>query len=138
MRDCVEMVQKNKSNQCRFFTLIFQVQLMKPLAKRLEKISEQIMGTGENILNRLQFVPRRLSNSSIPGIEFKKKILFIFFLLSGFLSTFSVCHEKSFAVIDKPIYEKVLCTIPLCLADENGILLDVFHDIDINNRKNYT
>ena len=49
----------------------------------------------------------------------------------GFLSTFSVCHDKSFAVIDKPIYEKVLCTIPLCLADENGLLLDVFHDIDI-------
>ena len=131
MRDCVEMVQKNKSNQCIFFTLIFQVQLMKPLAKRLEKISEQIMGTGENILNRLQFVPRRLSNSSIPGIIFKINSFYIF-LLSGFLSTFSVCHEKSFAVIDKPIYEKVLCTVPLCLADENGILLDVFHDIDIN------
>ena len=49
----------------------------------------------------------------------------------GFLSTFSVCHDKSFAVIDKPIYEKVLCTIPLCLTDENGLLLDVFHDIDI-------
>ena len=48
---------------------------MKPLAKRLEKISEQIMGTGENILNRLQFVPRRISNSSIPGIRFLKKLL---------------------------------------------------------------
>lgn len=98
MKDCVEMVQ-----------------MMKPIAKRLEKISEQIMGTGENILNKIQFVPKRLSNSSIPG----------------FLSTFSVCHEKSFAVIDKPIYEKVLCTIPLCLTDENGMFLDVFHDIDI-------
>ena len=52
-------------------------------------------------------------------------------LILGFLSTFSVCHEKSFAVIDKPIYEKVLCTIPLCLTDENGMFLDVFHDIDI-------
>ena len=41
--------------------------MMKPIAKRLEKISEQIMGTGENILNKIQFVPKRLSNSSIPG-----------------------------------------------------------------------
>ena len=105
---------------------------MKPLAKRLEKISEQIMGTGENILNRLQFVPRRISNSSIPGIKIKNNISFYNFFILGFLSTFSICHEKSFAVIDKPIYEKALCTIPLCLADENGMLLDVFHDIDIN------
>jgi len=59
MKDCVEMVQ-----------------LMKPLAKRLEKISEQIMGTGENILNRLQFVPRRISNSSIPGIRFIKNYFY--------------------------------------------------------------
>lgn len=41
--------------------------MMKPIAKRLEKISEQIMGTGEKILNKIQFVPKRLSNSSIPG-----------------------------------------------------------------------
>ena len=42
-----------------------------------------------------------------------------------------MCHDKSFAVIDKPIYEKVLCTIPIHLADENGMLLDIFHDLDI-------
>ena len=64
-------------------------------------------------------------------ISIRKEPLSQFLICLGFLSTFSVCHDKTFAVIDKPIYEKVLCTIPLCLADENGILLDVFHDIDI-------
>ena len=78
MKDCVEMVQNNKSNQISVYSThkFLQVQLMKPLAKRLEKISEQIMGTGENILNRLQFVPRRISNSSIPGIRFLKNFFY--------------------------------------------------------------
>lgn len=98
VKDCVEMGE-----------------MMVPVAKRLEKISEQIMNTGKTILYKLQFVPRRISNGSVPG----------------YISSFTVCHDKSFAVIDKPIYEKVLCTIPLHLADENGMLLDIFHDLDI-------
>ena len=40
---------------------------MVPVAKRLEMISEQIMNTGETILHRLQFIPKSLSNKSIPG-----------------------------------------------------------------------
>ena len=52
-------------------------------------------------------------------------------MIAGFLSTFTVCHSKSYAIIDKPIYEKVLCTIPLYLSDDNGLQLDVFHDLDI-------
>ena len=42
--------------------------MMVPVAKRLEKISEQIMNTGKTILYKLQFVPRRISNGSVPGI----------------------------------------------------------------------
>ena len=53
--------------------------------------------------------------------------------LSGFLSTFSVCQTSSYAVIDRPVYEKVLCTVPLYLADENGVRLDVFHDLNITS-----
>ena len=52
---------------------------------------------------------------------------------SGFLSTFTVNPGKSYAQIEKPIYEKVLCTIPLYLADDNGLQLDVFHDINIES-----
>ena len=52
--------------------------------------------------------------------------------LPGFLSTFTVNSGKSYAQIDKPIYEKVQCTIPLYFADDNGLQLDVFHDINID------
>ena len=54
--------------------------MMKPIAKRLEKISEQIMGTGENILNKIQFVPKRLSNSSIPGWKISSHMTSMIFL----------------------------------------------------------
>ena len=91
------------------------VKLMVPVAKKLEKISEEILATGEAIINRLQFVPKSLSHGDIPG----------------FLSTFSVCQAKSHAIIDRPIYEKVLCSIHLHLADDNGLKLDVYRDIDI-------
>jgi len=93
------------------------VKLMAPVARRLENISEKIMTTGETILHQLQFVPKRLSLDDIPG----------------FLSTFTVNPGKSYAQIEKPIYEKVLCTIPLYLADDNGLQLDVFHDINIDS-----
>ena len=91
------------------------VKLMVPLAKKLETISCEIMTTGEAIKNKLQFVPKSLSHGDIPG----------------FLSTFSVCQAKSYAIIDKPIYEKVLCSIRLYLADDNGLKLDVYRDINI-------
>ena len=117
MRDCEEMVRR-----------------MKPVASKLERLSEEIMTTGETILNRLQFIPRTLSQGDIPGIgavvSDDKRLLII---LRGFLSTFSVCHTASYAVIDRPVYEKVLCTIPLYLADENGVGLDVFHDLNITS-----
>ena len=51
MRDCEEMVRR-----------------MKPVASKLEILSEEIMTTGETILNRLQFIPRTLSQGDIPGI----------------------------------------------------------------------
>ena len=50
MRDCEEMVRR-----------------MKPVAIKLERLSEEIMTTGETILNRLQFIPRTLSQGDIPG-----------------------------------------------------------------------
>jgi len=100
MGDCEEMVRR-----------------MRPVARKLERLSEEIMNSGDLlILNRLQFIPRTLSQGDIPG----------------FLSTFSVCQTASYAVIDRPVYEKVLCTIPLYLADDNGLKLDVYHDLDIS------
>ena len=50
MRDCEEMVRR-----------------MRPVASKLERLSEEIMTTGETILNRLQFIPRTLSQGGIPG-----------------------------------------------------------------------
>ena len=91
------------------------VKLMVPVTKKLEKISAEILTTGEAIINKLQFVPKSLSHGDIPG----------------FLSTFSVCQAKSHAVMDRPVYEKVLCSIGLHLADDNGLKLDVYREIDI-------
>jgi len=91
------------------------LKLMAPVTKKLEKISGEILTTGEAIINKLQFVPKSLSYGDIPG----------------FLSTFSVCPGKSHAIIDRPIYEKVICSIRLHLADDNGLKLDVYRDIDI-------
>jgi len=91
------------------------IKLMAPVTKKLKKISQEIAATGTAIINKLQFVPKSISNSDIPG----------------FLSTFSVCPAKSHAIIDRPIYEKVICSIRLHLADENGMKLDVYHDISI-------
>ena len=92
------------------------LKLMGPVAKKLGKISDEIMSTGEAIINKLQFVPKSLSYGDIPG----------------FLSTFSVCQAQSHAIIDRPIYEKVLCSIRLHLADDNGLKLDVYREIDIH------
>ena len=50
MRDCEEMVRR-----------------MKPVASKLERLSEEIMTTGETILNRLQSIPRTLSQGDMPG-----------------------------------------------------------------------
>ena len=91
------------------------VKLLVPVAKKLETISGEILATGEAIINKLQFVPKSLSHGDIPG----------------FLSTFAVCHAKSYAIIDRPIYEKVLCSISLYLADDNGLKLDVYREIDV-------
>jgi len=91
------------------------MKLIAPMTKKLEKISVDIMNTGEAIIKKLQFVPKSLSHGDIPG----------------FLSTFSVCHAKSHAIIDRPIYEKALCSIRLFLADDNGLKLDVYKDIKI-------
>ena len=44
-----------------------------------------------------------------------------------------MCQTASYAVIDRPVYEKVLCTIPLYLADDNGLRLDVYHELDISS-----
>ena len=50
MGDCEQMVRR-----------------MKPVAKKLESLSEEIMSTGDTILNRLQFIPRTLSQGDVPG-----------------------------------------------------------------------
>ena len=47
--------------------VMVQVRMMVPVARRLERISDQIMTTGEAILQRLQCGPRSLSNGDIPG-----------------------------------------------------------------------
>ena len=47
--------------------MVMQVRMMVPVARRLERISDQIMTTGEAILQRLQCGPRSLSNGDIPG-----------------------------------------------------------------------
>ena len=47
--------------------VMVQVRMMVPVARRLERISDQIMTTGEAILQRLQSGPRSLSNGDIPG-----------------------------------------------------------------------
>ena len=49
------------------------------------------------------------------------------------MSTFSVCPTASYAVIDRPVYEKVLCSFSLYLADDNGLKLDVYHELDIKS-----
>jgi len=98
MRNCMELLK-----------------LIVPVAKKLQKISEEILSTGQAIINRLQFVPKSLSQGDIPG----------------FLSTFAVSQAKSHAIIDRPIYEKVLCSIRLHLADDNGLKLDVYREVNI-------
>ena len=40
-------------------------------------------------------------------------------------------QANSHLVLDKPIYEKVVCSIPLNLMDGNGMKTEVFRDLDI-------
>jgi len=91
------------------------VRLMVPLAKRLEYISEKILATGEAISNRLEFVPKALSDATIPGV----------------LSNWTVCPRRTHARVNSTLYEKVKCSIPLVLMDENGMKLDVYRNLDI-------
>ena len=65
VRDCVEMVSSKTA--VKMMTMMVQVRMMVPVARRLERISDQIMTTGEAILQRLQCGPRSLSNGDIPG-----------------------------------------------------------------------
>ena len=65
VRDCVEMVSSKAALEM-MMTMV-QVRMMVPVARRLERISDQIMTTGEAILQRLQCGPRSLSNGDIPG-----------------------------------------------------------------------
>jgi len=89
--------------------------LLGPLASRLDRIGGELRTTGQAIIHKLQFVPLLLPESQVPG----------------YLSTFSVCASTSHAIIDRPVYEKVLCTIQLHLADENGVKLDVFREVPL-------
>ena len=66
VRDCVEMVSSKAAVEM-MMTMVMQVRMMVPVARRLERISDQIMTTGEAILQRLQCGPRSLSNGDIPG-----------------------------------------------------------------------
>ena len=65
VRDCVEMVSSKAALE--MMMVMVQVRMMVPVARRLERISDQIMTTGEAILQRLQCGPRSLSNGDIPG-----------------------------------------------------------------------
>ena len=69
VRDCVEMVSSETAvKMMTMMTMMMvQVRMMVPVARRLERISDQIMTTGEAILQRLQCGPRSLSNGDIPG-----------------------------------------------------------------------
>ena len=67
VRDCVEMVSSKAALEMMMMMMMVQVRMMVPVARRLERISDQIMTTGEAILQRLQCGPRSLSNGDIPG-----------------------------------------------------------------------
>ena len=67
VRDCVEMVSSKAAVEMMMTMVMVQVRMMVPVARRLERISDQIMTTGEAILQRLQCGPRSLSNGDIPG-----------------------------------------------------------------------
>ena len=67
VRDCVEMVSSKAALEMMMMVMMVQVRMMVPVARRLERISDQIMTTGEAILQRLQCGPRSLSNGDIPG-----------------------------------------------------------------------
>lgn len=91
------------------------VRLVVPVAQRLERISGEIANTGHGILTRLQFLHRPLSQTEIPGL----------------VSSLTVSPPHCRALLHTPVYEKVLCSIPLRLVDDNGLELDIFHDIDV-------
>ncbi|XP_023339096.1 tripartite motif-containing protein 3 isoform X2 [Eurytemora carolleeae] len=90
--------------------------LMIPLAKRLEALSEKLFATGSALTNRLEFVPKTLTDTN--GV-------------SGSASACTISSSTSHADISSTLYEKVLCSIPLILADENGMRLYVDKDPDI-------
>ena len=61
------MVSSKAALEMMMTMVMVQVRMMVPVARRLERISDQIMTTGEAILQRLQCGPRSLSNGDIPG-----------------------------------------------------------------------
>ena len=82
---------------------------MTPVAKKLETISDQIMITGDTILQSLRHEQSSFSDEEDSGFSY------------NFKST--VCPEMSYAVIDRPIYEKVSYSFVVsCLYSYLGCL----------------
>ena len=74
---------------------------MTPVAKKLETISDQIMMTGDTILQSLRQEQSSFSDEEDSGFSYNS-------------CKSSVSPEKSYAVVDRPIYEKVVDSFLMC------------------------
>ena len=106
--DQIDLILKSKSN-------LELAKFIIPVAKRLKVISNNIMNTGEAITDRLEFIPRSISDTDIPGI----------------ISTFTIDQNNSHLILDRPIYEQAISSVQLVLMDQNGMRLEVYRDLDV-------
>ena len=81
--------------------VMVQVRMMVPVARRLERISDQIMTTGEAILQRLQCGPRSLSNGDIPGEVAAAVMVHALSELTNLLYLLALVILTLFSLVDK-------------------------------------
>jgi hypothetical protein len=86
--------------------------LVGPLAGRLDRIGRELRAAGRTAIHLLQFVPGSLPGAGVPG----------------YLSTFTVCPAASHAVIDRPVYEKVLsCSLSSSMRPLGSVQYQASH-----------